>query len=726
MDKDVEAEAGKRLSVSPDNPPIEPDKAGAGADSSLVDGLRRLSDSSDEDAAEEHHPSSESLLYLTIWLTYTLSMDLPEMLAAPPQTWFPVSSPEWFDIALTKATDSGKALRLDLYWRDMRKNLSNWLFKEHVAVQNKPIYWLRPGAKSIDNTKFAKAIDRRRASDKIYLCQWPTCLAMKTSSLLVGSDEDKRSRIEDALTSDAQKAQGPLVLLVPGLTQVSLHLLTTVYKIQRGVFYKHTQPVQGAKRFTLFNHWGDLKSPPLFDVSRKHAVVSLYFEGDMFGMNYPTWEVEKTPLTYEIWPILFCASGHGSELYLRTSSPMTVHAFQDVDGSSKAMVNGTFTDSMWASSKYPAFGYDKAEARVDGEPMLESGTPHEAECSDFCKGLSESLSLWGLDATTDPEILLQAALRHTWPRAAAVMSTIISRDRMRLQIFTERCFLPGEDPLRSQLNEEVTSLEFFDRHVLYQLDTLEALRDNLGTPAFHIQDPAWQTIRFQITNLHQQLKALQERSSYLMAGILRKEQRQLTYSQLDEASLVRKLTIVALFFIPISTVTSAYGMNLQEIQSHAPSLGTFIISLIVVTGLTFIVAAFDAIRDLDAGVVEALKPSASIINHSDFFYFRKSDHLEKIAGVIRDLDVRGLKWQIPFYKLVEKIIHDWYPLFDKIWVALSTEKMRILYQYVLTGIPRLFGLLVRHWTSAFKFYQRRGKQEREERKAKRAMGNKLD
>ena len=89
-------------------------------------------------------------------------------------------------------------------------------------------------------------------------------------------------------------------------------------------------------------------------------------------------------------------------------------------------------------------------------------------------------------------------------------------------------------------------------------------------------------------------------------------QRELTLLQLEESrksieqnDQVRKLTILAFFFIPISAVSSIFGMNVQELQlpQHQPRIWVFVVVVCCITAASVTLAISGFIRNVLTGIV---------------------------------------------------------------------------------------------------------------------------
>ncbi|OQU96853.1 hypothetical protein CLAIMM_02878 [Cladophialophora immunda] len=96
------------------------------------------------------------------------------------------------------------------------------------------------------------------------------------------------------------------------------------------------------------------------------------------------------------------------------------------------------------------------------------------------------------------------------------------------------------------------------------------------------------------TTLRTDHEALQQRCVIMRRDCESATMFLVSYSQLQcaerstaQASEIQRLTKLALFFVPLAFVTSAFGMNVKELQQHFPSIWVFSATAVVISVATY-------------------------------------------------------------------------------------------------------------------------------------------
>jgi hypothetical protein len=98
------------------------------------------------------------------------------------------------------------------------------------------------------------------------------------------------------------------------------------------------------------------------------------------------------------------------------------------------------------------------------------------------------------------------------------------------------------------------------------------------------------------SRLHTRIEAVWSSEIIKRQMLLAETQLEESRKAIEQAETVKRLTRLAFVFIPISTVCSAFGMNIREMSPN-PSIHIFIITVASVTFLTFLAASSDVLRN---------------------------------------------------------------------------------------------------------------------------------
>ena len=195
-------------------------------------------------------------------------------------------------------------------------------------------------------------------------------------------------------------------------------------------------------------------------------------------------------------------------------------------------------------------------------------------------------------------------------RAVTTIDRHIRGDERRLFYFNwvRENYENGTKPENSQKNLDfVKDLRFLRDKVLARFETVKSLRLQLET----LQNPKELLVLGKVGPLEKKIEELLKKIQKELDDTTVDLQRELTLVQLEESrraieqnQMVRKLTILAFLYLPISTVSSVFGMNVQELQllQYQPHIRVFCFVLLGVFVFSILLASFEFLQNVLYGV----------------------------------------------------------------------------------------------------------------------------
>jgi Mg2+ and Co2+ transporter CorA len=120
------------------------------------------------------------------------------------------------------------------------------------------------------------------------------------------------------------------------------------------------------------------------------------------------------------------------------------------------------------------------------------------------------------------------------------------------------------------------------------------------------------------TTLQTDHEALQQRCVIMRRDCESATMFLVSYSQLQcaergiaQASEIQRLTKLASFFVPLASVTSAFGMNVKELQQHFPSIWVFSATAVVISVATYAAMFWSEVWDWSSSTWRKLRAKAT-------------------------------------------------------------------------------------------------------------------
>ena len=195
-------------------------------------------------------------------------------------------------------------------------------------------------------------------------------------------------------------------------------------------------------------------------------------------------------------------------------------------------------------------------------------------------------------------------------RAVTTIDRLIRGEERRLLYFNwvRDDYENGIEPKNSRKSLDfVKDLRFLRDKVLARLETVKSLRLQLET----LQNPKKLLILGKMGPLEKKIEKLLKKIQKELDDTTVDLQRELTLVQLEESrraieqnQMVKKLTILAFLYLPISTVSSVFGMNVQELQlpQYQPHIRVFCFVLLSVFVFSVLLASFEFLQNVLYGV----------------------------------------------------------------------------------------------------------------------------
>ncbi|KAL8792073.1 MAG: hypothetical protein Q9195_005328 [Heterodermia aff. obscurata] len=178
------------------------------------------------------------------------------------------------------------------------------------------------------------------------------------------------------------------------------------------------------------------------------------------------------------------------------------------------------------------------------------------------------------------------------------------------KIFESRVPLSGNLSLVAEIIQRKNDFEKWNRAMLANVETAELLAEPLKkadqsqSPAESINKKKKIVAAFQASEVKIARWATQlEKVSDSLQGLLAIQQAQKVNAQVTRT---QNLTILAFIFLPISTVSSIYGMNTLEIQSNFPPTWSFAVTAAGVSAISIAFAWLYTVR-ANTGIVADAK-----------------------------------------------------------------------------------------------------------------------
>jgi Mg2+ and Co2+ transporter CorA len=302
--------------------------------------------------------------------------------------------------------------------------------------------------------------------------------------------------------------------------------------------------------------------------------------------------------------------------------------------------------SSWAlggSNEYTYQGVDHTvHFRDDNDSFLYTPAPSLSE-------LAEPLAVDETDQyCTDIERLLQSAqsistptrldaicLEYLASKFLACTNTHLQADNRRLTAFrltydpvvrrktgalgAAASAYAAAEPDAEAAHDPLRDLQYLRDRVARRQQWAEKLMQRVGlvlsnssAPIAPLQAASLQFLHDAFPPLLTALNHLQGSISHAQSDISSSLQRRLTLLQLEEArksiaqgAMVRKLTILAFVFVPVSATASAFGMNIAPLLSDPPPVWAFIVAALGLTGLLVGMASADGLASIVRGLRDA-------------------------------------------------------------------------------------------------------------------------
>ncbi|MCJ1444321.1 MAG: hypothetical protein MMC23_004823 [Stictis urceolatum] len=225
--------------------------------------------------------------------------------------------------------------------------------------------------------------------------------------------------------------------------------------------------------------------------------------------------------------------------------------------------------------------------------------------------------------------------------ALEAFEDVVHHAKQRLKRLKSNAALPGmlkDDSCIQVLREHrdmlVNSKERLDEHV--QVfgrtinESLVELRTSLNASAHRNVKSKARAHRDNLERVQIYMRAVSNWNEQIIQDVLADLQRKLTHTQLDESrrsieqnATMKKLTILAFVFVPISTVGTLFGMNIRGFDDVAPwifgaSIASVLVCVLIVTGYQTIRAIFSTLEALSFSYVNGPAPTPTLTYHRGF------------------------------------------------------------------------------------------------------------
>lgn len=158
------------------------------------------------------------------------------------------------------------------------------------------------------------------------------------------------------------------------------------------------------------------------------------------------------------------------------------------------------------------------------------------------------------------------------------------------------CQTADEDESASalkQLRFNTTLIHRFETYISGDLSVIK-MKSSFGWPAvtkIHLvekMDSICSNLVMDYEELLSRCQGLLKRCEAGTGLLLSTAQMVETHKSQEQARQVNVLTTLAVGFVPVSVVTSAFGMNVKEISAHSPPVWAFVLVALGVSAFTFL------------------------------------------------------------------------------------------------------------------------------------------
>lgn len=247
--------------------------------------------------------------------------------------------------------------------------------------------------------------------------------------------------------------------------------------------------------------------------------------------------------------------------------------------------------------------------RVPGQDIFQPSPAYSNISKVFCESRSKSVTFY------------QISLVWVSGKVVNAFNRLLEHDIRRLSYFKKQRIPPASKHVRKtaeRSDNPVWDLRILRDKTYAKIKTLRSLGNQLreslefAEGEIKIKQKCYQTpILKNFNALEKRLHDFLELLKREMDDITADRQQELTISQLEESrksieqnNQVRKLTILAFFFVPISTVSSIFGMNVRELQlpQYQPHIWVFVVVVCCVIGVSVMLASYGFLRNALMGI----------------------------------------------------------------------------------------------------------------------------
>ncbi|KAI9660210.1 MAG: hypothetical protein M1831_003517 [Alyxoria varia] len=315
-------------------------------------------------------------------------------------------------------------------------------------------------------------------------------------------------------------------------------------------------------------------------------------------------------------------------------SHLTVQLFNNHNQSQQAIV--LLSPALTSDHNIPDFKFQEAHPYDPWRNLLNNGqqfvkqAPGEPS-SEFLGEIEQLLRCCALNTSSPAQVIIQW-MSHKTVAASKRETAHDERNFTRIRHAIEE---PPEEPLFEKgPGDELNALRLLEHRVLRRFEQLEKFASLLKT--YHgskneediAQPSSCKDHLESIQELQKHMQAFLRSLDRLLSECISNQQVQLTTLQIQESrrsidqnGLIRKLTALAFLFIPISTVTSAFGMNLRELQPDPPAW-KFGVAVIVVTVTSILAASTDTLKILYFGIMSEVRTRHRALGRGDSLPYR--------------------------------------------------------------------------------------------------------
>lgn len=221
-----------------------------------------------------------------------------------------------------------------------------------------------------------------------------------------------------------------------------------------------------------------------------------------------------------------------------------------------------------------------------------------------CDGIEERILEW---MVLNAHVTFRASIASSIDCWASIDHRILHPSNQLDENFQEH-----RDLLESFLGTLIEKLRHFDKAkaelamaLVSRSSDENGMTDDSGSMRQY--DNNWRALRFSLESLHAIVERRLQRSMYSIQLMMTDTQIKESRTAIQQAGSVKRLTVLAFIFIPISTVSSAFGMNVQQLTDNPPSIW---ISFAMMTTVTLVAIVFSSeiTHDLLLGLEKGSAP----------------------------------------------------------------------------------------------------------------------